>query len=519
MLLDSLSVAHSLVILVVVTSVFFAYNRYQKGLARYPGPLIASFTNLWRLFVVWGRHAETKHISLHRKYGDVVRLGPNFLSFGSAAAIKDIYGLNKGFIKSEFYPIQQGVANGRVIPSLFGTQDEQFHSRLRRCVNGAFSMTSLIQYEQSVNMVVRKYLSRTDSLFSTAPNQFDTTCDFARWLQFFAFDVIGTITYTKDHGFIDRNEDIDGIAGYMAGFFDYAAIVGQIPILDRLLWKNPILSYLNKLDIASTTGTGAVNFAKARMAERLSTPTKEIAEDMPTDLLNKFLKAQQDHPEFMDDRKVLAMALSMTFAGSETTGITLGAIFYYILKNPRCYSRLIAEISVADRDGSFEDDELVSFAEANQLRYLDACIKEAFRIFPAAGLHLERIVPKQGAVIAGHRVPGGTIVGCTPWVLHRDPSVFGADADEFRPERWLDDDQQKIKMMNASMVHFGSGARTCLGKNISLLEIYKLVPSFLRKFDLEFANHDQGWRTHNAWFVRQMDFNVKITRRSADAPV
>lgn len=64
------------------------------------------------------------------------------------------------------------------------------------------------------------------------------------------------------------------------------------------------------------------------------------------------------------------------------------------------------------------------------------------------------------------------------------------------------------------MFQFGAGARTCIGKNISLLEIYKLVPTFLRNFEVELEKPGTEWRTHNAWFVRQLDFNTKFRRRS-----
>lgn len=287
-----------------------------------------------------------------------------------------------------------------------------------------------------------------------------------------------------------------------------------MPFVDHLLWKNPLLLLLNKFGLASSTGTGAVNFAKARMAERLTASTDEIQDDMATDLLNKFLQAKQDHPDFMTDARVMAMSLSMTFAGSETTGISLGAIFYYTIRNPRCYNKLVDEILQAEQIGQFQNDTTISFQEANNLDYLGACIKEAFRIFPAPGLHLERIVPEGGATIAGHQIPGGTVVGCSPWVLHRNPAVFGADIDEFRPERWLEADPASLKTMNASMAHFGYGSRTCLGKNISLLEITKLVPSVLRNFDVQLADPNSEWKTINAWFIRQTNFHVKITKRN-----
>lgn len=163
-------------------------------------------------------------------------------------------------------------------------------------------------------------------------------------------------------------------------------------------------------------------------------------------------------------------------------------MFYYLLRNPKCYRKLIDEIDTAIQDGTLENREggLVEWTESQKLPYLDACIKEAFRLHPAAGLPLERIVPPQGVEICGEHIPGGTIVGCSAWVIHRNKSIFGDDADIYRPERWLDRSPEEVKEMNGTMFQFGMGARTCIGKNISLLEIYKLVPSFLRRFHVSF---------------------------------
>lgn len=74
-------------------------NRYHNGLHKYPGPFLASLTDLWRLWDVYGQRPELTHQKLHAKYGDVVRLGPNSLSFADPKALKTIYGLNKGFVK------------------------------------------------------------------------------------------------------------------------------------------------------------------------------------------------------------------------------------------------------------------------------------------------------------------------------------------------------------------------------------------------------------------------------------
>lgn len=211
------------------------------------------------------------------------------------------------------------------------------------------------------------------------------------------------------------------------------------------------------------------------------------------DLLSKFVQAKKDRPEFMNDSLVMTMAVSMAFAGSETTAISLSSVFYYLLKNPKCMEKVYEELDRKAKEGAFADNEhgVVTFAESQALLYLDACIKEAFRMHPAPGLPLERVVPPAGAEIAGHFIKGGTIVGCSAWVIHRRRDIFGDDVEVFRPERWLVDEskdkeaeEKRLKEMGGVMLHFGMGSRTCIGKNISLLEIYKLVPTVLRRFEV-----------------------------------
>jgi len=267
-----------------------------------------------------------------------------------------------------------------------------------------------------------------------------------------------------------------------------------MPALDRLLLKNPILRLLDKYSMMSFTSP-IVTFAKARMTERLAEIEKSKALGIDPnassgvrrgDLLSMFLKAKEDRPDFFHDGRVLSMAVSMAFAGSETTAISLAAVFYYLLQNPCCLQLLLEELDSAIFSNTLEDrpSGLVTWAESQKLPYLDACIKEAFRLHPAVGLMLERVVPIQGAEICGEHIAGGTIVGCNPWVIHRRTEIFGDDAMAYRPERWTEADTETRKEMEGCMFHFGMGSRTCIGKNISLLEIYKLVPSFLRKFEV-----------------------------------
>ncbi|KAF1360743.1 pisatin demethylase [Lizonia empirigonia] len=485
------------IVLVSLVAGYLVNNKYWKGLNKYPGPTLAGYSNWWRLRDVSKKNHHWTTLALHREHGDIVRLGPNVLSFADRRAIKTIYGLNKGVYKSDFYPVQGAVANGKPLLSLFSTTNEGFHAKYRRCVNNVFAMSSLVKYEPL-----------TEAMFANTGRN----CNFSQWLQFFAFDVIGDLTWSKRLGFVEGNQDVDNIIEFLGKFFDYVAPVGQMPILDRLLWKNPISLFAQRIGLDKRVHPVTL-FALSRSNERAQQVSKikqfglsddERANPRGIDLLSKFAQASHDHP-FMDDNRILSTCTSMVFAGSETTAISLSAVFYFL------------ELDTAAANGTIEErtDKTVSWPEAQKLPYLDAVVQESFRLHPAPGLILERVVPKQGMQILGEHIPGGTIVGCNAWVIHRRPDMFGADVDSFRPERWLEASPEKLKEMKGSMLQFGAGARTCIGKNIGLLEIYKLVPSFLRRFEIELEYPGAEWKTHNAWFVTQKDFKTRFRPRIA----
>ncbi|KAH9859743.1 hypothetical protein IAQ61_011524 [Plenodomus lingam] len=507
-------------ILASLTAAYLLNNQYWKGLNKYPGHPLAGWSNWWRVWDVKKRNHQWTTIALHRKHGDIVRLGPNVLSFADPKAIKQIYGLNKGVVKSDFYPVQGAIAKGRLLLSLFSTTDEDFHAKYRRCVNNAFAMSSLVNYEPLVTSTLTYWLDRTEELYASTGK----SCNFSQWLQFFAFDVVGELTWSKRLGFVQNNGDVDNIVKFLEQFLDYVAPIGQMPILDTFLWKNPILLLAQRIGLDKRMHP-VTQFVITRSKERAQQVEKikrfglsddEKANPRGIDLLSKFAQASHDH-EFMDDNRILSTCASMVFAGSETTAISLSTVFYMLLKHPRVYQKLMQELDTAVAEGAIEDraDKTVSWPEAQKLSYLDAVIQESFRIHPAPGLILERVVPPQGMQICDEFIPGGTIVGCNAWVLHRRPEVFGVDVDTFRPERWIDASPENLKEMKGTMLQFGAGARTCIGKNVSLLELYKLVPSFLRRFEIELEHLGAEWQTHNAWFVGQRNFNTRFRPRRA----
>lgn len=184
-----LYISYSIFILLVGRLLF---NCYGHGISHVPGPLLASCTDLWRFFLVWRRRPEVEHIRLHHIHGPLVRLGPRAISVSDPAAIQIIYALNSGFVKTEFYPVQQTIAKGRRLYTLFSTTDERFHAKLRRAVSSAYAMSTLVQFEPLVDLTTLAFIDQLEKRFADKQGP-DGVCDFGTWLQYYAFDVIGEI--------------------------------------------------------------------------------------------------------------------------------------------------------------------------------------------------------------------------------------------------------------------------------------------------------------------------------------
>lgn len=229
------------------------------------------------------------------------------------------------------------MAKGEVIPSLFSLQDETFHAQMRRKVNNVFALTTLVQYEPFVNDTVKLFLEQLDARFADRSGP-EGVIDFPRWLQFYAFDLIGELTYSSKHGFLESAKDIDGIIAYLTDYMSYFIVVsvhrtlpegegqrglilfkiGQYPFLDKLFWKNPVLMWLSRHGICDNSFP-AVPFARRAMEQKARATAEGKLRDRKEDFMTRFLDAKKLHPDEFTDKQVLAMALSMIFAGSETT--------------------------------------------------------------------------------------------------------------------------------------------------------------------------------------------------------
>ncbi|KAK4198879.1 cytochrome P450 [Triangularia verruculosa] len=498
MILQAAAIFFGWMYLVVLT--YRSWVRHQKV----PGPFFAAISNIPRLRWTWSGAAHQVHMQLHDRYGSLVRLGPNCISVGDPKEIQKIYGTTVNLKKSDFYKVMQPMSRGKVVQGLFNTQDDELHRAMKRPIANIYSMSNLMEFEPHVDTTIRFFLSKLDA----GTTEHDQTVDLGTWLQWFAFDMMGEITFSKRLGFLDESRDVDGIMGSIQKVFRYASSVGQIPWLDKLWAKNPLLCCLPE----GSSPIVAFALARARERSNISEVEKTTTHHNTKNFMSRFLEAKAKHPE-IPDWFVTAWATSNVLAGSDTTAIMMRAIVYFLIKNPDKLGKLMEELSLAHVEGRLSD--IVTWKESRSLPYLDACVKEAGRLHPVIGLPLERVVPKGGVELCGQRFEEGTIVGMNPWVVHRDKETFGQDLDEFVPERWLCDRERRVGMERC-LLTFGAGRRTCLGKNISYLEICKLIPTLFWRYKMALEG---DWKVVNHWMVAQTGLNVRMTPRGRNQGV
>lgn len=114
-------------------------------------------------------------------------------------------------------------AKGHPSPSLFSTLDKNYHDQIKRAVNSAFSVTSLVNYEPYVDHVISEFLTHLRSRFADNPEC--KSFNMVQWLHYYALDVIGEVVYGQAYGFLKTGTDVDNMDKDTQKMQDYLYLV------------------------------------------------------------------------------------------------------------------------------------------------------------------------------------------------------------------------------------------------------------------------------------------------------
>lgn len=329
-------------------------------------------------------------------------------------------------------------------------------------------MSNVLRSEQYIDECSRLFIQKLEG-FADGAQSFDL----GEWLQMYAFDVIGELYFGRMFGFMETEKDyqslihsLDVLIPVMAGLAVSATYARPFILISAITSKSVRLA-LKGID-------HVVKIAKVCVTDREKDLRAAEVSGKPgrQDLLQQLMHIIQEKGEKLDFGIPEAQyeAYVALFAGSDTTAIAMRSVFYHLSRSPRALRALLNEIDDAFLTSTHPLDKPIPYTDAIKLPLLCATIKEAMRLHPSVAFTMPRISPSpDGLVIDDTHVPPGYRVGINPYVVQRDETVFGEDANAFRPDRWLAEDNsaEQLREMDRCMLNFGAGTRTCIGKSVS----------------------------------------------------
>ncbi|KJZ71038.1 hypothetical protein HIM_09565 [Hirsutella minnesotensis 3608] len=444
------------------------YNVYFHPLSKYPGSKLWAASYLPYIRALLSGTLVQAHARLHRRYGDVIRVGPNEISFATADAWRDIYEYRPGH-KEAPKDKTWYIAPNDAPPNIVTTTDTKVRARMRKYLGNSFTEAALKDQQPIIEGYADLFISRIRDMALQAGDS-GALVDMTDWINFFTVDVIGDLAFGEPFGCLDKSEYhpwVRTLFNFLKGMV-YAASTRFYP------W---IASFTEKLIPKSVMDLQRqhTEFANAKINRRLNLQTNR------PDFMTPFLK---HNPGFkhMSKEEIESTFALIIVAGSETSATVLCGLLNHITANE--YADKLARLEETIR-GTFAKEQDITIESTKDIPYLDAVISEALRLCNPVPGGLPRVVPPGGDVYAGNFLPEGTRISIRPYILNQSNSNF-ARASEFHPERWLPDERPSEFANDKLSVSkpFSTGPAGCLGKPLAWAEMRLILARLVWAFDL-----------------------------------
>lgn len=301
--------------------------------------------------------------------------------------------------------------------------------------------------------------------------------DFARLASFYTLDTLTQIGFGKAVGFLKENDDCFDYFKKTIDFFPIIEMSCNFPLVRSIL-HNPILQRLAGPKPADRVGMGKlIGMAHQAVAEHFQDEKEKKRRD---DMIGSFIRHGLTQVECESE------CILLIIAGSDSTSAALRSTFIHILTNPAAYAKLMIEMEKAIQDKKISSP-VIKNNEAQALPYLQACIREGLRMFmPLNGIASKVCTSPDGFTYNGVFIPPNVDIGVAEYTMLRREDIFGPDADTFRPERWLEEESESLDYRRRVQdMTFSTGRTTCLGKQIALMELGKVIFEVSLQYNLD----------------------------------
>lgn len=386
---------------------------------------------------------------------------------------------NYEFVKPS--TIRDGIGRILGIGILLAEGDE--HKRQRRLLMPAFQfrhVKDLYQVFWSKAQEVTRAMTGTVQQPNPLSEKPSSVLEIANWASRATLDIIGVAGMGKDFGAV-ANPDSELNATYrrifapnaVARFLQLLGLFVPFSVLRRL----PLKRNMEVDDAAQTI--------KRIAREIIQNKRQDLEKRERTDV--DIVSVALESGGFSDEDLVNQM---MTFlaAGHETTATSMTWASYLLAKHPEVQKRLREEIRA--NLPSIDSTTPITSTDIDRLPYLNAVCNEVLRFYAPVPMTL-RIAAKDTTIL-GHFIPKGTTVILSPWAVNTSKALWGDDAREFNPDRWMGAGRANTggADSNYSFLTFLHGPRSCIGQAFAKAEFACLLAAWVGRFEMELANPD-----------------------------
>ncbi|KAL2277289.1 hypothetical protein FJTKL_00131 [Diaporthe vaccinii] len=479
-----------LVLFLTLVFVTIIRRRYFSPLSHIPGPFLASFSRLWHMRYIIRGDQQMVLAKAHEKYGPFVRIANDEVSVCHENAVKSL--LIAPLHKSKWYKIF--VLPDYRTPGPLGFRDPKEKLRLNMSFRQGFDAKYVIRSEPYMDDVLVKLLSWLDK-----SSEEKTSLRLGEFFSYAAYDVTGEVTFSQSFGFTEKGEDIGGAIAVNEAMELFFVLFGYIRYVSYI-FCNPLTTWLGVLPLGYMGEK-----AKSALAERKKNP------DARFDIAAHWFRALEKNgpTKIWNEGMVVASAISNLGAGSDTISCAMQSFVYHLIRHSNAWQRMRDEIDSAQKEGRCQD-QIVTYDDAAKLPFLQANIKEALRIFAPVPMGLPRVVPKSGTKLGDITFTEGTVLSCNPYVLHTSKHLWGPDAAEYNPDRWLGPDAANLERF---FCPWGAGWASCPGQHIARIQMSKMAANLVRDYDFRQVNPEEEWEYKAYFTVVPHGWPVYVTKR------
>ncbi|ORY63884.1 cytochrome P450 [Pseudomassariella vexata] len=455
-------------ILAVIVSVV-VYRRYIHPLSEIPGPFWASITRLWQICYLLKGEEALEVVALHDKHGHFVRIAPNEVSVSHPDGPRLL--LLAPLRKGNWYTLF-ALPDWR-FQNPMSTLDPKEKVERSKWLSSGYSLSNILKSEEYIDKNIAHLQDWMDKYAADhKPMHLD------KFLSYTVFDNTGEALFSEPFGFISEGRDVGGALRNNEILNPVVAAFGFLTVF-QWIFANPVVTWLGVLPMGHLFDT-----TTRAMKKRQKNP------DARFDIAAHWFRMQQKNPDRLSLRQVEAQATLSVGGGADTISCGIQSFVYHMMRRPELWERARHEIDAVNKDGICQGTP-VSFSEAQNMPFLQACVKEALRILGPTPSGLPRVAPKGGLSIGDRHFPEGTVLSIHGHVMQLSKEHWGPDAREFNPNRWFADD---IGTKEKFWLVFGVGYNSCPGQHLARVQITKMAATIVRDYDILQVDPCSEWK-------------------------